>query len=241
MMSLHRIRAHDRRRVALHEAGHFVVARHLGAVFVEAEIWEYEDDDDLLNVKTWGGQCRNFMLGYRHRGLQTRMIGVAGHIAEMTANAEDIYESDVFDRLSTASGDFSETDLKYMAFDTEKGCDNRLELAITRVTELLRRNGELRSELIYVSRVLIKNGICDLRYGKGNKRMSEVAAGPSPPPSTSATSMTLPSGSSLPSITRNCVPSRGTIWPRQLAFQGMRSITSSSVCRMPRWWQPLTA
>jgi hypothetical protein len=74
-----RIEARDRRNAAIHEAGHVVMARHVGVHVEWAEIWPNDHADE--GEKAWIGRCRF----HRPRPVsQARMamIAVAGTIAE---------------------------------------------------------------------------------------------------------------------------------------------------------------
>jgi hypothetical protein len=73
-----RIEARDRRLSAIHEAGHAVIARHVGARVEWAEIWRNPAPDE--GEKTWIGRIR--FEGLSHPRPRVAMIAVAGAIAE---------------------------------------------------------------------------------------------------------------------------------------------------------------
>jgi hypothetical protein len=71
--------AFERRNAAIHEAGHAVIARHVGVHVEWAEIWRKDPADE--GEKAWIGRCRF----YRPRPVsraRRAMIAVAGAIAE---------------------------------------------------------------------------------------------------------------------------------------------------------------
>jgi hypothetical protein len=68
---------HDRRRSAVHEAGHAVLAEHLGVGAVAEIIPTFADD--LMNKKAWIGRC--YFLSKLSKE-QARIIAVAGATAE---------------------------------------------------------------------------------------------------------------------------------------------------------------
>ena len=76
-----RVQAHDRRLAAIHEAGHFVIGRHLGLTELQAWIRPSDSVDHL--DKTWVGHCtfRSSELG-RLKLKQRMELAVAGAIAE---------------------------------------------------------------------------------------------------------------------------------------------------------------
>jgi hypothetical protein len=78
-MSPTRIEARDRRLSAIHEAGHAVIARHIGVHVEWAEISRNDPEDE--RERAWIGRCRF----YRPRPVSRArrlMIGIAGAIAE---------------------------------------------------------------------------------------------------------------------------------------------------------------
>jgi len=77
-----RVEALDRREAAVHEAGHVVIARHVGADVLWAYITRTSNPGP--DEKTWIGQARIERLEGRRRV----MIGVAGAVAEYVWNGE---------------------------------------------------------------------------------------------------------------------------------------------------------
>lgn len=57
-LSVEEVRAHDKRSVALHEAGHVVVAATLGHT-VRAWLTEQHDAEDYTTENLWTGQPRS--------------------------------------------------------------------------------------------------------------------------------------------------------------------------------------
>jgi len=75
MLSLKRVRAADRRRTAVHEAGHYVMAQHHGCLVFGVRIWP-NDHSDLVGETTWLGHCQ---LNWWQASLKIRrLIAVAG-------------------------------------------------------------------------------------------------------------------------------------------------------------------
>ena len=103
-MQKQRIFARDRRRAAIHEAGHLVVARWAGAQIVSA--WIVQNDNPAPGEKTYAGRVQIAQIGgiAPHR---RRMIGVAGAVAEHLGAGgliEDLWPErllDVGERLET--------------------------------------------------------------------------------------------------------------------------------------------
>lgn len=74
--------ARDRRRIAVHEAGHYVIARHLGFRHVFALIWQGEAPNPARDV--WRGMCSRLRdLHHGRRPIEDMMIGCAGLVAEV--------------------------------------------------------------------------------------------------------------------------------------------------------------
>ena len=78
-MSPARIEAHNRRKVAIHEAGHAVVARHVRVTAFNPEIWR--NPDAGKNENTWLGNIR-VERSPRISRAHMAMVAVAGAIAE---------------------------------------------------------------------------------------------------------------------------------------------------------------
>jgi hypothetical protein len=81
-LSQARIQARDRRRAAMHEAGHFAIAVHLGLHDVSA--WIHQTGiEDVMQGKSWVGHTQYPSGGFTLMSAQRRrMIGVAGFVAE---------------------------------------------------------------------------------------------------------------------------------------------------------------
>lgn len=74
--------ARDRRGIAMHEAGHFVIARHLGLQHVFAVIWQGEAPNPARDV--WRGMCSRLRDPHHgRRPIEDMMIGCAGLVAEV--------------------------------------------------------------------------------------------------------------------------------------------------------------
>ena len=74
--------ARDRRRIAIHEAGHYVIARHLGLGHVFAVIWQGEPANPARNV--WRDLCGQPRVGHHRRPVEDgMMLGCAGLVAEL--------------------------------------------------------------------------------------------------------------------------------------------------------------
>ena len=86
-----RTEARDRRRTAIHEAGHLAVAQHLGVPTKDARIWRRDAVEALIET-TWGGNiaigCYGAPIGVR------RVVAVAGTIAEAVWTGEDEVDFD---------------------------------------------------------------------------------------------------------------------------------------------------
>lgn len=75
------LQAWDRRLASIHEAGHLVVAGHLGIKSAEAWIAPV-NNASAGDMKTWIGQC-GFLAGQRRMSnIGWMKIAVAGHVAE---------------------------------------------------------------------------------------------------------------------------------------------------------------
>lgn len=75
-----RIIAHDRRRTAMHEAAHALIASYLG---YRAEAWIYRNEiEDLLASKAWLGHMSFYDIPDEPGHLHRRMVAVAGMVAE---------------------------------------------------------------------------------------------------------------------------------------------------------------
>ena len=81
-----RISATDRRGAAIHEAGHVVMARHIGLTNVSARLEETPDSaNDIFCNKLWIGHTRYLKSGVTSEKLSDKrlmMFAVAGAVAE---------------------------------------------------------------------------------------------------------------------------------------------------------------
>jgi hypothetical protein len=85
----YRVSARDRRRAAVHEAGHVVVARHLGVRILQAEIRKIEPQD--LTEKERVGSVRCMTEGVL--ASKSKVVAVAGLVAEAC------WYGEIFDEL----------------------------------------------------------------------------------------------------------------------------------------------
>lgn len=155
-----RILATDRRKSAVHEAGHYVVARWAGVRQVGAWIGRSKETDLTCN-RSWTGQIvwnsgRLESISDRRR----MMIAVAGAFA--TVVWEHHFDPDdtlYLEYPGIALGDpFFMSPSDWRLADHDPGdCSRRLERAAESVVELLQ--GELWQPLLAASRSLIRNGI----------------------------------------------------------------------------------
>ena len=94
-----RIEAHDRRRAAVHEAGHQVMTDRLRVLRGEAEIFPNPDSSAWsgLEKKRWIGHINVYPLVVSQNGTKKatsqtmRLVGVAGFVAEMAWSKKDKY------------------------------------------------------------------------------------------------------------------------------------------------------
>jgi hypothetical protein len=155
MISLHRINARDRRKAAAHEAGHIVIAEHLGIDVARSAIWP-TPREDALSEKLWGGQIQVFA-GSESRLEIWRAIGIAGIVAEdvlcetsaESAETTELYHWDY--RFDYAEA-MSLSDWQLCRAEPGVDADELADVA-TQVAELLLV--ELREKLIKTARRLI--------------------------------------------------------------------------------------
>jgi hypothetical protein len=142
-----RISAWDRRRSAIHEAGHAVVGRSLG-IRCTARI--FPNDNPTPEDKTWLGQTTLYGMWERCSPLEIRMIAVAGAAAECGWNGEEV------DEFFWEEPDMmSPTD--WQMTGCEPGVvDDLLCEAIYKVGPLLSRGGALWHDLTHRARLLIR-------------------------------------------------------------------------------------
>jgi hypothetical protein len=95
MLSLKRIIAMDRRKAAIHEAGHVVLARHLGELGAYARL-ERTFAPDVACEKQWAGHTE-FNLNKLCSRRAKIMIAVAGAVAEYCWKRWDFEEDSWYD------------------------------------------------------------------------------------------------------------------------------------------------
>jgi len=169
-LSPHRWEARVRRRTAVHEAGHYVVARHLGVRSGAAWIFRAPGDADLASRRSWAGKFsapRQEMNRLSARRLT--MTAVAGIVAEHAWDSRRQQEEwgeccgpCVSDwELDTISE--SDRDLAYLNPDR---WDRRAERCVDDVWELLRPDGgPLWRAILDTARALIRHGAVEARPG----------------------------------------------------------------------------
>jgi hypothetical protein len=148
-MSPARIEAHDRRKVAIHEAGHAVIARHVRVTAFNPEIWRNPDAGE--DEKTWIGNIR-VERSRRISRLRMAMVAVAGAVGEHVWSGDADFLENEGEWAWHEEAIMSPTDWE------RAGCapgepDAALMRAVAKVLVLLR--GPLRAELYAASRQLI--------------------------------------------------------------------------------------
>lgn len=154
-------RARDRRLAAIHEAGHFVVGRHLGLRWSEA--WIHPLGEPTFFMKAWSGNHRCWE---RDRArLSTRrqhMIAVAGCVAERAwktvrrpnefcgCDEEDLLDPDVMSDTDWAA-----------AGHTPGEPTTRLFSAYMATDKLFTDGGPLWLPLLAAARALIRDGFVE--------------------------------------------------------------------------------
>lgn len=151
--------AGDRRRTAVHEAGHYVIGRHVGLRHVAARIWH--EDYGLSDMKLYGGfagpACRREWAKLSVK--RHMMIGCAGMAAEWA------WEERFDDGANGWIGDHLMDPMAMSASDwngayTEPGepCSKLIRVAEPAAGLFSAHGGPLWPELLRVSRVLIREG-----------------------------------------------------------------------------------
>lgn len=112
--------AKERRCSAIHEAGHYVVARHLGVCRVGAVVWPRlpVDTAEAPGTKTYRGSCHLLGLDRAHLSYRKRMrIGCAGTVAALAwdaNNGDGRLDQDYVHDLMLGQEGLSDTDLAFM-------------------------------------------------------------------------------------------------------------------------------
>jgi hypothetical protein len=99
-----RVSARDRRHAAVHEAGHVVVARHLGIMTVQVEIRKIEPQD--FTDKEWVGSVQCLTEGVV--ASKRKVVAVAGLVAEACWDGEKF--DDLYDALELNPEEMSQSD-----------------------------------------------------------------------------------------------------------------------------------
>ncbi|EBU7498354.1 hypothetical protein DK058_26140, partial [Salmonella enterica subsp. enterica serovar Typhi] len=142
-MTINRINARDRRKAAIHEAGHMVVASALG-YYPRGWIFENEHVSDPLDQKMWGGRTTI-------RGLvdldDRKLIGVAGFVAETIWDCvEDV---DLGDMLAWDQNMMSSSDWQMCGAEPGE-CKEDIEESAKKAHALLA--GQHRKHLFRIAR-----------------------------------------------------------------------------------------
>ncbi|MCK8788254.1 hypothetical protein M0638_28285 [Roseomonas sp. NAR14] len=160
-LKAHRLMANDRRRSAVHEAGHYVVAHHVGLRNVRAQIFR-RSERNVLEEPTWGGNCGvPWMPLSRLSDRRRIMFSVAGAVAEQ---AWDDYRGR--ERLDELCFEDLLIEPDAMSATDWDGCgclpgepNLKLVRCAEQVAELLTpHGGALWPLLLQTSRSLIRNG-----------------------------------------------------------------------------------
>jgi hypothetical protein len=145
-----RINAKDRRAVAIHEAGHCVIARWAGVRDASAVIFR-NPTDDPRQEHTWIG--RAFIKRSRLSILRHTMIAVAGRVAEEIWNKTDPVDVVDFSDLWYDANVMSPADWA-MAYCLPGQPDCAMLRAVGKSYELL--SGELKADLYATARHLMR-------------------------------------------------------------------------------------
>lgn len=144
-MQRQRIFARDRRRAAIHEAGHLVVARWAGVQIVSA--WIIPNDNPAPGEKTYAGRVQIAQIGgiAPHR---RRMIGVAGAVAEHLGAGLWI------ENFSLEDSSVSESDWSLAGCEAGQA-DEAIARAIYSVGRMLRLDGPVWPQVLREGRRLV--------------------------------------------------------------------------------------
>lgn len=143
-----RIEAVDRRRAAIHEAGHLVVAASFGLYPSSAWIAR-ADVVDLKSERLWHGRVQ-FLTLDRLDALQRRMVGCAGAVAELSWCREDV-EPTIWGELDL----MSPSDWGLCGVARPGVLDDLCVEALERLEYFLSEGGPLWSEMLRQARRLI--------------------------------------------------------------------------------------
>jgi hypothetical protein len=145
-----RLEAWDRRRAAIHEAGHHVMACYRG--MEEVDSWIERVGDPTLYEKSWVGRCR-WHRPHPEAGQHDVMIAIAGLIAEALWRAgDDLEPMDIYDMLDDPYC-MSESDWQGAGLNPDVGFTRKQQREIDEAFDLLR--GPLWPELLRQARTLI--------------------------------------------------------------------------------------
>lgn len=144
----HRMMAHDRRMAAVHEAGHAVMAMHLGLDVLDAAIYPNRTED-IFSEKSYVGRTTYD----RPTNLeQNRLISVAGMVAEHVWKARGPAYEYWWDVICDPAC-MSDTDWAGTGCEPGEPDDDLIEAAEAALTLLA---GELQPQLTALSRKLIE-------------------------------------------------------------------------------------
>lgn len=150
-----RIIAHDRRRTAMHEAAHALIASYLG---YRAEAWIYRNEvEDLLASKAWLGHMSFYNAPEAPGHPHLRMIAVAGMVAEFlweSSDNEDCTDPGFWADLMLDPDCMSAADWRLSDCDPGEP-DDDLPDVIVHVADLLA--GDLWPSLTRMSRILMSD------------------------------------------------------------------------------------
>ncbi|MGE3992943.1 hypothetical protein [Pseudorhodoplanes sp.] len=141
-----RIAARDRRKAAIHEAGHFVMGEHLGFTMEWACI-ERTFSDNPSGEKLWVGRTRRVNGGSKQA---VRLYAVAGSVAEsIWDGSDDFFEEEFYDKDALSATDWAGAGCK-------PGNPTKVFLsAIEQAYTLFERSGPLWPRVLAKSRELI--------------------------------------------------------------------------------------
>jgi len=120
MRTIEDVTANDKRRSAIHEAGHLVVAVASG---VRGRAWIYRrETPDPFTEKTWGGRFQPYC------GSVSDVIGVAGVVAEMWCDDPTIESWQILESIELGTVEPSQTDWTLIQRISEPAIATALDL-----------------------------------------------------------------------------------------------------------------